>query len=116
MLTTTARIAAVRTVTRTPRVFSVLGGSRNFSLGDKLASKERVEEERYIKALEAERAAILKSKLRAEQAARSEEEAAKHHEEFIAPLMAEAEAMLKEQGETVNHSALESLAKWKYGY
>ena len=41
MLATTARITAVRTATRTPRVLSVLGGTRTFALGDKLASKVR---------------------------------------------------------------------------
>ena len=58
----------------------------------------------------------MKQKLREEEAARSEEEAAKYHAEYIEPLMADVDALLKENGDTVSPKALEALAKWKRGY
>jgi|FLMP01.2.fsa_nt_emb hypothetical protein len=40
---------------------------------------------------------------------------AKEFAETIAPVMAEAEVLLKGSGENISHGGLEALARWKLG-
>ena len=73
--------------------------------------QEKVEEDLYMRELEAKYVANKKI----EMAAKAQELDEQKFAEQIAPAMAEAEVLLSKSGESVSHEALESLAKWKVG-
>jgi hypothetical protein len=83
----------------------------NFSaLGDSLKSKEKVEEDRFMRAQEQ----VFIEKKREAMAEKMRAEEVVIFKEKIAPAMAEAQSVLKKAGGvSVGDDALEALAKWK---
>mmetsp|Transcript_72687 Transcript_72687/g.119798 ORF Transcript_72687/g.119798 Transcript_72687/m.119798 type:complete len:109 (+) Transcript_72687:52-378(+) len=79
------------------------------SLADQIKSKERVEEDRYMRAQEE----AWKEKLRELKAMEEHEREEALHSAVVNPVMADVEAMLKTTGDSVSKDGLELLAKWK---
>ena len=74
-------------------------------------SQEKVEEDRYIRELEAKYIENKKAEMAAQMAADEEKEFV----EKIAPVMAEAEVLLEKSGDSISQEGLEALAHWKLG-
>lgn len=107
------RITANRISVVLPRATVASGSSRMFSIGKDIASKEKVEEDRYIRAIEHE--AYLKRKAAAEKSApklTAEEEAAKKvHDAAVADVF----AVLAKTGDKISDEGVEALVAWKLG-
>eukprot|EP00522_Entomoneis_paludosa_P001790 CAMPEP_0172468170 /NCGR_PEP_ID=MMETSP1065-20121228/60836_1 /TAXON_ID=265537 /ORGANISM="Amphiprora paludosa, Strain CCMP125" /LENGTH=105 /DNA_ID=CAMNT_0013225517 /DNA_START=146 /DNA_END=463 /DNA_ORIENTATION=+ len=103
----TIRSASMQVTRTAPKAFT----TRGFALGDTLNKKEKVEEDRYMRALEQK----YIEKKRAEATEKMHEKDEQLFAEEIAPAMAEAEVLLSKSGDNVSSDALESLAKWKVG-
>eukprot|EP00549_Striatella_unipunctata_P003626 CAMPEP_0118687068 /NCGR_PEP_ID=MMETSP0800-20121206/8175_1 /TAXON_ID=210618 ORGANISM="Striatella unipunctata, Strain CCMP2910" /NCGR_SAMPLE_ID=MMETSP0800 /ASSEMBLY_ACC=CAM_ASM_000638 /LENGTH=109 /DNA_ID=CAMNT_0006584207 /DNA_START=57 /DNA_END=383 /DNA_ORIENTATION=+ len=109
MLSSVSRLVLVRTVT--PRAFTAFGATRSLSIHDQLKSREKVEEDRYIRAKEYE--AFMKKK-EADQAAKAAEEAAAEPEidPALVQAMKEAEDLLSSSMDKVSEAGLAKLAEW----
>eukprot|EP00980_Cylindrotheca_fusiformis_P017315 scaffold5371_cov139-Cylindrotheca_fusiformis.AAC.3 len=79
------------------------------SIGDQIKYKERVEEDKYMRAQEEQWKKKL-MKLKAEEEHKREEAL---HKEVVSPVMKDLSKMLAETGDSVSDEALEKLTKWK---
>mmetsp|Transcript_21950 Transcript_21950/g.35714 ORF Transcript_21950/g.35714 Transcript_21950/m.35714 type:complete len:118 (+) Transcript_21950:160-513(+) len=96
-----------------PRAVTALGSTRSMAIQDKFASKEKVEEDRYIRAREAElreakaKAAAADAKAK-ELEAKSAELVAQHN-----AAMNEVADLLATTGDVVSEAGLANLTDWK---
>ncbi|KAL9186908.1 hypothetical protein ACHAXT_010628 [Thalassiosira profunda] len=115
MITTAARIASSRVARANvvPRAVAAMS-ARSMATSDKFASKEKVEEDRYIRAREAELAEAQAKKAAADaKAAELEKKSA----ELVAAKTAsmhEVADLLASTGDLVSEAGLANLADWKH--
>jgi len=82
------------------------------SLQDTLKGKERVEEDRFMRAQDEK----WREKLREIRALEATDEEHRIHSEVISPVMQEVSSMLAATGDgNVSETGLERMAKWKLG-
>lgn len=105
-------------ITRTsvvPRAVTALGSTRSMTISDTYRNKERVEEDRYVRARESELAAANAKAMAAD--AKAKELAAKSAE-LVAQKTAdmnEVAGLLVKTGDVVSEAGLANLADWKHG-
>eukprot|EP00584_Thalassiosira_punctigera_P001194 CAMPEP_0172544366 /NCGR_PEP_ID=MMETSP1067-20121228/14542_1 /TAXON_ID=265564 ORGANISM="Thalassiosira punctigera, Strain Tpunct2005C2" /NCGR_SAMPLE_ID=MMETSP1067 /ASSEMBLY_ACC=CAM_ASM_000444 /LENGTH=118 /DNA_ID=CAMNT_0013330915 /DNA_START=55 /DNA_END=411 /DNA_ORIENTATION=- len=98
-----------------PRAVTAVGSTRQMNaLGDKLASKEKVEEDRYIRAREAE---LAEAKAKAAGAEAKAKELEAKSAELVAKnnaAMNDVANMLATTGDVVSEAGLANLVDWKH--
>lgn len=116
MMLSTARIVSRRVVTANiaPRAAAAVGSTRCMSIADQLGKKEKVEEDRYIRAREAQLAAARAAAAAAD--SKAAELAAKSQEliEAKTASMNEVADLLAQSGDVVSEAGLANLADWKH--
>uniref|UniRef100_A0A7S4DG48 Uncharacterized protein n=2 Tax=Eukaryota TaxID=2759 RepID=A0A7S4DG48_HETAK len=116
MMLTTARIVSRRVATANiaPRAAAAIGSTRCLSIGDVLNKKEKVEEDRYIRAREAQVAAAKAAAAAAD--TKAAELAAKSEQliEAKTASMNEVADLLAQSGDVVSEAGLANLADWKH--
>ncbi|KAL7538916.1 hypothetical protein ACHAXR_011175 [Thalassiosira sp. AJA248-18] len=113
---TTARLVSSRVARANvvPRAVTALGSTRSMTIGDKLASKKKVEEDRYIRAREAE---LSEAKAKAAAANLKSQELEAKSAELVATKtnsMHEVADLLAATGDVVSEAGLANLADWKH--
>mmetsp|Transcript_132335 Transcript_132335/g.382573 ORF Transcript_132335/g.382573 Transcript_132335/m.382573 type:complete len:110 (+) Transcript_132335:129-458(+) len=91
------------------RVTSRISKRSMMAIGEQLNRKEKVEEDRYMRAQEE----AWKEKLRKLRHEEEVEKVEQLHNEVISPVKADIADMLKESGDKISDEGLEILAKWK---
>eukprot|EP00339_Tiarina_fusa_P007270 CAMPEP_0117029366 /NCGR_PEP_ID=MMETSP0472-20121206/21268_1 /TAXON_ID=693140 ORGANISM="Tiarina fusus, Strain LIS" /NCGR_SAMPLE_ID=MMETSP0472 /ASSEMBLY_ACC=CAM_ASM_000603 /LENGTH=84 /DNA_ID=CAMNT_0004737107 /DNA_START=162 /DNA_END=416 /DNA_ORIENTATION=- len=79
------------------------------SLSEKIKSREKVEEDRYMRA----QTEAWKEKLRKLKEEEESERKVQQFQEVVQPVMDDIEKMLAKSGDKVGKEGLETLAKWK---
>lgn len=79
------------------------------AIGEQLNKKEKVEEDRYMRAQEE----AWKEKLRKLKAQEEAEREEVMHNEVVDPVKADISKMLARSGDKISDAGLEILAKWK---
>ncbi|KAL3768876.1 hypothetical protein ACHAW5_003348 [Stephanodiscus triporus] len=106
-----------RTIARTsvvPRAFAAQVPTRSMAMHDKLEKKEKVEEDRYIRAREAE---LREAKAKAAAAEGKAKELEAKSAELVAKktaAMNEVAALLAKTGDVVSETGLANLVDWKH--
>jgi len=113
---TTARIVSRRIVTANiaPRAAAAASSTRCMSIADQFGKKEKVEEDRYIRAREAQIAAAKAASEVAD--AKAAELAAKSQQLIDAKTasMNEVADLLAQTGDVISEAGLANLADWKH--
>jgi hypothetical protein len=81
------------------------------SIGTKLASKEKVEEDRFMR----EQEIVFINKKRMEAKTKLFKQQLEEYERTVTPAMIEVAVLLKKTGDHVSYAGLEALAKSKLG-
>eukprot|EP00561_Arcocellulus_cornucervis_P008869 CAMPEP_0185828352 /NCGR_PEP_ID=MMETSP1322-20130828/32509_1 /TAXON_ID=265543 /ORGANISM="Minutocellus polymorphus, Strain RCC2270" /LENGTH=118 /DNA_ID=CAMNT_0028526091 /DNA_START=477 /DNA_END=833 /DNA_ORIENTATION=+ len=112
-----ARLTATRALTKTcPRAAAASVGSRNMvGFADSMKSKERIEEEIYIRQKEHEDYLKRRTDQVDEEAAKARDEAQKAHDDAMHDTIDELFGVLAKTGDKVSDTAVENLALWKLG-
>jgi len=114
-------ITAARTISRrvataniVPRSAAAVGSTRCMAIGDTLGKKEKVEEDRYIRAREAQIAAAKAAAAVAD--TKAAELAAKSKQLIDAKTasMNEVADLLAQTGDVISEAGLANLADWKH--
>ncbi|KAL7548295.1 hypothetical protein ACHAWF_011577 [Thalassiosira exigua] len=98
-----------------PRVVTAIGSTRSMAISDKLASKKKVEEDRYIRAREQELAAAKAAAAAAEAKSAELEAATAELAAAKTKTMHDVADLLAQTGDVVSESGLANLADWKHG-
>eukprot|EP01083_Nonionella_stella_P038043 103605_1 len=117
MMLTAARLSIPRVASSTAtRSLSTFGGRRMMSIGTDIKSKERVEEERYIRQKEHELAEAKRNtgnKAKEEEIAKLQAEVDAANKTRFDATVKDAAAVLVQTGDKVSLQGIENLAKWK---
>mmetsp|Transcript_23772 Transcript_23772/g.47388 ORF Transcript_23772/g.47388 Transcript_23772/m.47388 type:complete len:119 (-) Transcript_23772:286-642(-) len=109
-----ARLATTRIArANAPRAVNALGATRSMVIGDTFGAKEKVEEDRYIRAREQE-IAVAKAKAAAAEANYKELEGMdKEKMAAKSAAMNEIADLLAQTGDVISEAGLANLARWK---